>query len=321
MAAHPADTAFDIELVHSVRAGDVAALGTLLVRHRPAMLAVAYGLMGYGPEAEDAVQEASLVALRRIGDVRDPQAVGAWLRTVVRNACRMRLRRPGMVSLDAAPGFAESLPSNGPDPAELLERHVLRDWIWSAVEQLPAPQRLAVMLRYFTGASTYQQIAVASGVPIGTVRSRLSEARGRLARSLSERADVAYGDVSAVVAAREREAEEMLTAVGHGQFASAVASYWAPDAEVVWPNGRRTTGYDRAIRVLDRDLGAGVRMRLSNVVAGSEIAIWETDLINPADDPDHCPPAAVWIHQLRGDRVSRFRLLHAARTSEPAHFD
>jgi RNA polymerase sigma-70 factor (ECF subfamily) len=68
---------------------------------------------------------------------------------------------------------------------------------------------------------------------------------------------------------------------------------------------------------MERTLAAGVRMRLSNVVAGSDIAIWETDLISPADDPDHCPPAAVWIHQLRGDRVSRFRLLHAPGTTEP----
>lgn len=74
------------------------------------------GLLGYGPEAEDAV------------------------RAVVRNACRRRPRTPETASLDAAVGFAESLSSDGPDAAELLERHALRDWVWTAVEPLPAPR-------------------------------------------------------------------------------------------------------------------------------------------------------------------------------------
>ncbi|MFD3440332.1 RNA polymerase sigma factor [Streptomyces sp. NPDC058685] len=56
------------------------------------MRAVALGLLGYGPDAEDVVQDAALTALRRIGDVRDPAAVGAWLRAVVRNGARTRLR-------------------------------------------------------------------------------------------------------------------------------------------------------------------------------------------------------------------------------------
>jgi RNA polymerase sigma factor (sigma-70 family) len=277
------------------------------------MLAVAYGVAGYGPQAEGAVQDASLIALQRIGQLRDPRAVGGWLRAVVRNACRVGLRAPGAVSLDAVPGYAQSLASGEPGPEELLERHVLCDWVWNAVEQLPVSHRLVVMLRYFTGASSYQQIAQACGVPVGTVRSRLSEARGRLGRSLSASADAAYGDLSATGAAREREARELLAAVRHGRFADAVAEYWVPDVQAVWPRGATTTGHDYPIRAMERDLADGVRMRLGNVVADRDVAIWEIDLISPAEDPEHCPPAAVWVQWLRGDRVERFRLLHAGR--------
>ena len=83
------------DLVHAARTGDVSALGLLLARHRPAMLAAAMSVAGYGPDAEDAVQEASVIALRRIGDQRDPAVAGAWLRTVVRNVCRMQHRCAG----------------------------------------------------------------------------------------------------------------------------------------------------------------------------------------------------------------------------------
>ena len=127
---------------------------------RPApagMYAVALALLGHSPDAEDAVQEAALIALRRIGEVREPDAVGPWLRMVVRNACRAQLRRtravpvaelPGPVALDwrgrpARPGAgprparAAGLgleraggpvprPAAGDDAALFHRRHVLR---------------------------------------------------------------------------------------------------------------------------------------------------------------------------------------------------
>ena len=96
--------------MRAAQAGDVASLGTLLTRHRPAQLAVAYAVLGAGPDAEDAVQEAALLALRRIGDLRDPAAAGPWLKMIVRNASRRPLR-----SID--PSSAGSTKSSGATPA------------------------------------------------------------------------------------------------------------------------------------------------------------------------------------------------------------
>ncbi|MGH1553031.1 RNA polymerase sigma factor [Streptomyces sp. L7] len=69
---HPTDE----ELTRRAQAGDTGALGLLLTRHQAPMRAVALSLLGYGPDAEDAVQDAALTALRRIGDVREPAAAG-----------------------------------------------------------------------------------------------------------------------------------------------------------------------------------------------------------------------------------------------------
>lgn len=82
----------DAELARAAQSGDAGALGALIVRHQAGMRAVALSLLGPGPDGEDAVQDAVLVALWRIGDVRNPEAVGAWLWMIVRNACRDRLR-------------------------------------------------------------------------------------------------------------------------------------------------------------------------------------------------------------------------------------
>lgn len=180
----PLDHPTDEELTRRAQAGESDALGLLLTRHQAPMRAVALSLLGYGPDAEDAVQDAALTALRRIGDVREPAAVGAWLRAIVRNAARMRLRAvrevPGLDALEQL-RVREDEPSH---PERVVEQHAMRDWIWDAVEELPQQQRLVLMLRHFSRITSYQEIAEVCEVPVGTVRSRLNQARAKMAKVL-----------------------------------------------------------------------------------------------------------------------------------------
>lgn len=305
------DAPADADLVHAARAGEVSALGLLLARHRPALFGVAMSMVGYGPDAEDAVQEASMIALRRIGDLRDPAAAGAWLRTVVKNVCRKRYQSPADLPLDD--GFAAALRSAEPDPAQLLERHATRDWVWQAVENLSPPLRLVVMLRYFSGVTAYTDIARACGVPVGTVRSRLSEARGKLERALLATADAAHGDFRALAQARRRDAEESFAAIQRGEVASAIAASWSPDVEISGPPGFRAEGHGGLIRQVRQDQADGVGHRLVNVVASRDLVLWESEMLSPAWDPYHCPPGAGWILHLRSGWVERARLFHLPR--------
>ena len=175
----------DAELTRAAQAGDAGSLGVLLARHESAMRAVALGMIGYGPDTDDVVQDASLVAVRRISDVRNPAAVGPWLRAVVRNECRMwlRSRRAG----DRGGEILSALPSEDPMPEELIDRQLLQDWVWHAVEELSPSLRVVAMLRYFSDVSSYQQIAAVCELPVGTVRSRLSQVRVKLTRGCQPR--------------------------------------------------------------------------------------------------------------------------------------
>ncbi|MFJ6723764.1 RNA polymerase sigma factor [Streptomyces sp. NPDC091281] len=303
----------DAELVRAARAGDAGSLGLLLSRHRAGMYAVALALLGHSQEAEDAVQDAALIALRRLGDVRDPDAVGPWLRMVVRNECRARLRRTSALTL-AEPGRAVTArPGEGPpDPAEIIERHALRDWVWSALEDLPAGLRLVTMLRYFTDVTSYEDIAALCATPVSTVRGRLHQARTKLGAALLASAELAHDDVSAHSARHRALAEETIASAHRGRIASALAEWWSPEAAVTWPTGKRT-GVDYLPVAFDHDLSDGVRHRLLNVVAGREVVIWEAALLSPPEDPYHCPPGVVWVHFLDQGRVSRLRLYHPRR--------
>ncbi|MEU5780898.1 RNA polymerase sigma factor [Micromonospora lupini] len=302
----------DAELVALAQAGDAGALGVLLTRHEAGMRAVALSMLGYGPDAEDAVQDALVTALRRIGEVRDPAAVGPWLRTIVRNNARMALRGPRPVPVAEPDWFAQ--PATSPTPEEALDRAAMRDWVWHALGELSEPDRLVTLLRYFSDASSYEQIAAVCGVPVGTVRSRLSHARRALAGGLRTAATEAHADVRAAGDARWREGHDMIGTAMRGDFDRVVRESWWPDAEMVVAGGPRG-GRDLAVRGMTSDLEAGIRQRLRNVVASGDVLIWETDLISPPDDPEHCPPAALWLQQLHEGRVRRFTLFHPVAAS------
>ncbi|PMR58068.1 sigma-70 family RNA polymerase sigma factor [Verrucosispora sp. ts21] len=301
----------DVALVRAAQAGDVGCLGLLLARHTAAMRAVALSVCGHRPEAEDAVQEASLIALRRIGDLRDPAAVGPWLRTIVRNVGRLQFRAQREVPVDQLELVAS--PAVGSDLERIVERTAHADWLWTAMHELSPNLRLVTMLRYFTDVTAYDQIAALCGVPIGTVRSRLHQARAKLTDALLATADAVHDDVAVLTRRRRAEAEEMLWSGRHGSFARTLAETWSPAVQTWWSDGRRTNGIDPLARTMYADVHDGVVYRLANIVAARDVVILETDLINPPEDPFHCPPSAVWVQSLEADRVSRLRVFHPDR--------
>src|SRR5215470_9126003 len=84
----------DADLVRAAQEGDAASLGALLDRYRASLYARGLAYLGRPEDAADAVQDTFLLALTRLGQVRDPEAVGGWLHAVMRSVCAMELRRP-----------------------------------------------------------------------------------------------------------------------------------------------------------------------------------------------------------------------------------
>jgi RNA polymerase sigma-70 factor, ECF subfamily len=131
--------------------------------------------------AADAVQDAYLRALRHFGGWRGGDA-RAWLLTIVRNVCHSSRPRG-----DASVEFDETIHSGDiatRDPAADLDRRVLRETLGRALERLPEEFREVIVLRELEGLS-YKEIADVTGVPVGTVMSRLSRGRERLRQALS----------------------------------------------------------------------------------------------------------------------------------------
>lgn len=139
-------------------------------------------------QAEDAVQDAFLIALTRIGEIRNPAAVKQWLYQVVSNVCFMYRRRSRReVVLPALPEDEDRALHRAPlRPEDYVERLATKDLVWRTVAELSDPLGSTLMLRYFSEFRTYNEIAVILGVPVGTVRSRLAVARRKLLAGLQQ---------------------------------------------------------------------------------------------------------------------------------------
>lgn len=169
---NPPDAAAEAE--HAVRA--------LHAEHAPALLAWARGRVGDRDEAEEIVQETLLLAWRKRHQF-DPDrgTERTWLFGIARNVAagrhRRRYRHLEVVDLTVAPESVD----DGAELARLVEDSLVRD----AVHSLGESHRSVVVAAYYEGR-TVREIAERTGLPVGTVKSRLFYALRALRARLEE---------------------------------------------------------------------------------------------------------------------------------------
>ena len=174
------DEAFETQLVAAAKYGDPDAFDRLVTRHAPALHAVARRLVG-DDLASDVVQDSLLAAYRSLQRFRGEASFGSYLHGIVVNRCRRvapRWRRP---TAPAEMLAAEASREPGPEARAVASD--TRDRIEAALRSLPVRYREALALREFGGLS-YEEIAEAVAVPVGTVRSRIARARGLVREEL-----------------------------------------------------------------------------------------------------------------------------------------
>jgi RNA polymerase sigma-70 factor, ECF subfamily len=171
-------------------AGHLQSFNQLILPH----LDGAYNLARYLTRdpvlSEDVVQDALLRAFRAFGQFRR-ESPKAWLFAIVRNCCRSARMPGGAVSLvvhesslgEEAAAQLKEQPDPGPSPEDEVLRKAEIGQVRAAIEAIPEPFREAIVLRELEDMS-YSEIAEVSGVPIGTVMSRLARGRAMLAKEL-----------------------------------------------------------------------------------------------------------------------------------------
>jgi RNA polymerase sigma-70 factor (ECF subfamily) len=170
----------DNDLVARSLRGDTDAFGTLVLRYREMVIGVAYRLCGDAALAEDVAQETFIRVWDKLSTFRPEGNFRAWLARIATNLTidALRRRKPVVDIADLA------IAASGQEPETVVLKGERAAAVREALMQLPLHSRMVLVLREYEALS-YQEIADALDIPLGTVKSRLNDARRRLKAELA----------------------------------------------------------------------------------------------------------------------------------------
>ena len=172
-------SAVDATLLAAAGRGDLSAFNDLVVRHQDFLYALAVRTTRDAALAEDALQDGLLHAFDHAGAYRGEGSVRGWLARIILNACRDAQRWHGRRRADPLPEQPhDATLDKAGDPHRALVRREQARLLEEALGRLVPEQRIALLLHAAHGFE-YLEIAAATGVAMGTVKSRIH--RGRLA--------------------------------------------------------------------------------------------------------------------------------------------
>lgn len=185
----------DLELMHRVKGGDMAAFQSLVEIHQFRVVGTISKMLGGDLDAEDLAQQVFIRVWNSAARYQPSAKFTTWLFTITRNLVfneiRRRQRHPS-VSLDQAPdddhpAFEPRDPSAPTPAASLLDRE-MEDAIQKAIDSLPETQRMAVVLRRYEDMA-YEEIGEVLGLTVPAVKSVLFRARTELRERLQQYLD------------------------------------------------------------------------------------------------------------------------------------
>ena len=184
----------DADLVTRARQGDAAAFGELVDRHRTAVYRAALAALGSHEDAEDAAQDAFLLAYRRIESFRGQASFKTWLLTIAwhqainrrRSLASAWRRMVAPKTEEEATSMMANIAVAERTPEQAAADQQLRRGIRDAIRALSPKLRDALLLAQ-AGEYSYEEIAAMLKAPVGTIKWRVSEARRGVRAYLRER--------------------------------------------------------------------------------------------------------------------------------------
>jgi RNA polymerase sigma-70 factor (ECF subfamily) len=170
------------KLVRAAQQGDRQAFGRLVERYERAVYATALRRLGNHAEAQELTQEVFVQALRKLAQLREPEAFAGWLRSITNRMAINRATRGGpMLSTEPETLEATCVESETPLTCALAQERQRQ--VRAGLGRLGALDR-ATLEAFYVKGQTLVEMSDAFNSPVGTIKRRLHVARKRLAKEL-----------------------------------------------------------------------------------------------------------------------------------------
>ncbi len=180
----------DRDLIRECLGGSRKAYRTLLVRYQDPVFNYCKRMIRDPGQAEDIAQEAFVRTLTRLDRYDERYTFSAWIFKIATNLCIDHLRKSKRIAysldqdIDGGDGsFRRDMPSKAPDPTAQVQASEQMQMLNEAIAELPEHYRAILLLRHQEDMS-YDEIAQALDLPIGTVKIRIHRAREQIKRRL-----------------------------------------------------------------------------------------------------------------------------------------
>ncbi len=182
----------DYELIDDSIGGDEDAFGILMGRYENSLYGLIFKMVRNHEETQDLVQEAFIKSYKALESFNKQYSFSTWLFKIASNNCidHLRKRRLKTTSIDVPIQTEDgSLSQDLPDDSFSPEKDSLRNELFlsvnSIIDELPEKYKVVINLRHKEDQS-YEEIAVALDIPIGTVKARIFRAREILKKSITK---------------------------------------------------------------------------------------------------------------------------------------
>ena len=180
------------DLIQRAKHGDHDAFGQLVLTHQNKVYTLCVHMVTNREEAEDLAQEAFLKAWRNLDSFQEESSFATWMHRLTTNVCLDHLRKQARrqnistaVSLDDEESGWTEPADHTQDPQRRLEESERKRALERSLRELPDHYRQVLVMREVSGLS-YQEIAQALELDLGTVKSRIARARNQLRKILSQ---------------------------------------------------------------------------------------------------------------------------------------
>lgn len=282
------------------RVGNKSSINSLFTYFYPKLLSYALKICGYNNIAEDALQDAYINAFIHLNEVKEVDKFYYWMLTIVRRSCWQYIKKERKNSFQLSAKLIDKEIS-GYTLEEIIEKNNMNEFILERITHLSKPLREVILLRYFTEYNDYKNISDILGIPDGTVRSRLNEAKKQLKK-------IWHSDLSEMPQSIKNEAEfwnefylEIAGEIYQNESArNKFFNHLLPELSIRLTSGKRIKGRFHIEKEIDEDIKYGSTFILTSVFNLKDIGIVQTENINSEEYPDRCPPVSTLIfHRIK----------------------
>lgn len=295
--------------VKAAQLGDEHAWALLYQQHYPRLYSLALSICGNTFEAKDALQDTFITAYLKLGTLKEASAFGSWTRKILIHHCHRITGNHARKNIVGESALHEKYCDD--------EVNRTFDWLHSQnrlhgiLANLPEFLHSTLLLRFFSNFCSYEEIAAILCVPVGTVRSRLNQAKIRLAEAWRR-----HELLCAEMFKQDSEWNEFYYSTfaalhEHDNYKDRFIDHLQTDMEIVFSKRERNWGSWLIDKEINDDRKFGSWFYPINVFSSGSTSVVEVKHFNPPEHPERCPQSSVFVLFRKNGKVSRMNFHHA----------